>query len=150
MQGYKLEMPAQYISENDFADEGNGFGTWYIPGDSVEHYGSYASFVSEKNYYNTHASEYNDAVDKENEPRTATKEQVSLGVEFTNDKNTITGGVKGIYAHYSGFGENKVSGNNIAAEAYGSVDVGHGIKINGSINTNKVATVGVSITGLLD
>ena len=148
-QGYNQVASASYMSESDFSGE-YLYGHWYVPGDYVEHSGSYSQFQNEMNSYNDAAREYNNMVDANNAPKNAEQGRVSLGVEFTNNNNTITGGIKGTYTHYEGFGEQKTTGNNLAAELYGSVNVGHGVKINGAVNTNKVATVGVSITGLLD
>lgn len=104
------------------------------------------SFQDAMDEYNDAVAVYNHKNSELDRPKCAGQFQVSGGIEFTNNKNTVTGGIKGIYTRYSGFSDNKVTGNNYAAEAYGSVDVGHGIKINGAVNTNKVATVGVSIT----
>ena len=160
LQGYDQIPMAEYMDdrgigryitkEDSFSEEEPGFGYWYVPGDLIEHYGSHVQFLGEMDRYNNAAKEYNKMADEINSPKYAEKGQGSLGVEFTNNNNTVTGGVQGIFTHYSGFGCEKETGNNFAAEVYGSVDVGHGVKINGAVNTNKTATVGVSITGLLN
>ncbi len=151
LQGHDRMLYARHIEEDAFIadnpdDVSNSFGSWQMPGEIISHYGSYYSFYNEIREYNALVDEYNGIAYKNNKKNSAYEVSVSAGIEGTNDNNTVIGGIKGTFTGYYGFGEDKAKGHNFAAEAYGNVDVGYGISLGASVNTNKVVKAGISWT----